>query len=762
MKNFFNSCSITQRVALGYLVVASVFVSLSLAAVFTQRTAREAADAFDLGEAGRYELQRLYSDMIAITTELNYRILSEDVAVREGTEKVISGILSLIRGIEAIVGEFGVSTEFQTISSDLNKYIENARELNTDSSVSYLEIDKINQDGLILQKNFTDLVDTLIRAGHPAARMLRVGYDDFSRGDVSAIRYRLSRKDADRMAAVAAYASATKDVAAVGQSLLGTPVAVQINEIKERVETYARRVDQQMLLQGQADQRTQSLKESALANTEKLGNFIKKINMDVIGSNGTNKKIVANQIIIVGFFAFFGVVLAIFCGLFTNKWVSIPINTVGLFLERLCHNNTNQAILVPPGSSGLARMFRAVDHLRHVVQDVFRLRRVFEEIPIPVMVCQAGHGTIEFANQAAMSMVERSGSDAAFRGQGLVGQPIGVLCRGQADLGDVIRDPQNLPMTLAVRMGSETVQMRITPIMDAAAGYAALLITWTVVTNQLAMADDFQAMIGEVAQSVSISVDRLRTSAEVLMGRADASNQRAVAVAGAAHNTSGNVEAVASATEELLLSLGEIGRQVADSSRRIGSATHDARSSRVAVDRLSEAAKQIGGVVGLVREIADQTNLLALNATIEAARAGEAGRGFAVVASEVKGLAGQTAQATTEIASHIDGVQLAIRETALAIRAIADTMGDLDRIAQLIASAIEKQMDVTAEISSNVAAAARGTQEVTRSIEEVREEASSTDEAAAQVLKAADNLKCESEKLRGRVDDFFGAMASSM
>ena len=73
------------------------------------------------------------------------------------------------------------------------------------------------------------------------------------------------------------------------------------------------------------------------------------------------------------------------------------------------------------------------------------------------------------------------------------------------------------------------------------------------------------------------------------------------------------------------------------------------------MQKLGQAAQEIGNVTETITNISAQTNLLALNATIEAARAGTAGKGFAVVANEIKELARQTAEATEDIKARIAG-----------------------------------------------------------------------------------------------------------
>ncbi|WP_028671204.1 methyl-accepting chemotaxis protein [Saccharospirillum impatiens] len=86
--------------------------------------------------------------------------------------------------------------------------------------------------------------------------------------------------------------------------------------------------------------------------------------------------------------------------------------------------------------------------------------------------------------------------------------------------------------------------------------------------------------------------------------------------------------------------------------------------TKVAMDSVLAASKQISEIVSAINGISEQTNLLALNAAIEAARAGDVGRGFAVVADEVRSLAANSKKSSTEIDSLIKVTVEKIEELA--------------------------------------------------------------------------------------------------
>ena len=275
------------------------------------------------------------------------------------------------------------------------------------------------------------------------------------------------------------------------------------------------------------------------------------------------------------------------------------------------------------------------------------------------------------------------------------------------------------------------------------------------------LADNFEARIGEIVETVSSASTELEASAKTLTATADRSQQLATTVAAASEEASTNVQSVASATEELTSSVTEISRQVQESARMAGEAVDQARGTNDRVSELSKAAGRIGDVVELINTIAGQTNLLALNATIEAARAGEAGRGFAVVASEVKALAEQTAKATGEISQQISGIQTATQESVDAIKEISGTIERLSEIASTIAAAVEEQGAATQEISRNVQQAALGTQQVSVNISDVQRGAGETGSASSQVLSAAQMLSGDSTRLKVEVAKFLDSVRAA-
>ncbi|GAA0947082.1 hypothetical protein Vau01_109360 [Virgisporangium aurantiacum] len=249
-----------------------------------------------------------------------------------------------------------------------------------------------------------------------------------------------------------------------------------------------------------------------------------------------------------------------------------------------------------------------------------------------------------------------------------------------------------------------------------------------------------EQLAGASAQMSSVAT-QLSTSAQTAA-------EQAGTVSGDANRVSGNVQTVASGAEQMGAAIREITTNATEASRVAADAAQITEQAQGSVQKLGLSSAEIGAVVKLITSIAEQTNLLALNATIEAARAGEAGKGFAVVAGEVKDLAQETARATGEIASRVAAIQQETDGTITAIGQISDVIGRVNDYTTTIASAVEEQTAVTAEISRSVGETADSAANIATNIAGVARTAEAVTSGADETQHTATTLAAMSTELR--------------
>ena len=262
------------------------------------------------------------------------------------------------------------------------------------------------------------------------------------------------------------------------------------------------------------------------------------------------------------------------------------------------------------------------------------------------------------------------------------------------------------------------------------------------------------------------SGDLTRIARQISQGT-DLMSERSNNVATAAEEMSANMNSVAAASEQAATNVNMVSTATGGMTRRIGEIaansekareiTHDAvtKGQRTSsqVNDLGRAAEDISKVTEVITEISEQTNLLALNATIEAARAGEAGRGFAVVANEIKELAAQTAKATGDIRTKIEGIQISTGRTVSEIEEITQVINSVNEIVTSIASETVEQSSSTQEIAGNVAEASRGIQEMNHNVAQSSAVAADIAQDISQVSTQADRIAKDSSDVMRNADN---------
>ena len=267
------------------------------------------------------------------------------------------------------------------------------------------------------------------------------------------------------------------------------------------------------------------------------------------------------------------------------------------------------------------------------------------------------------------------------------------------------------------------IQASYNPILDAAGRPYKVVKFATDITEQVRLLADLRTLIdrnfGAIEHAVLHSTDAARLAST------------------AADSTSGNVQTVAAAAEELAASVAEMSQSIVRSQGATDTAYACVREADGHTKRLADSATAMSSIVGLIQSIAGQINLLALNATIEAARAGEAGRGFAVVASEVKALADQAARATGQINGEIASVQQVSQEVVVALGSIGASVSVMRETVVSTAAAIEEQSAVTRDLAESMQSAAGAVTAITGNIGAIAQAVADVSEAVATTRDAA-------------------------
>ncbi len=136
-----------------------------------------------------------------------------------------------------------------------------------------------------------------------------------------------------------------------------------------------------------------------------------------------------------------------------------------------------------------------------------------------------------------------------------------------------------------------------------------------------------------------------------------------------------------------------------DSINKIRDTIHETEKR---IKRLGERSQEIGTAVNLINNISERTHILALNASMHAASAGEAGRGFAVVADEVQRLAENAREATSQIGTLVNNIQIETVNTVNTMNELITQVVGGSQLAEAAGQQMKETQSTTAELVSMV------------------------------------------------------------
>jgi len=215
--------------------------------------------------------------------------------------------------------------------------------------------------------------------------------------------------------------------------------------------------------------------------------------------------------------------------------------------------------------------------------------------------------------------------------------------------------------------------------------------------------------VSDISHDVATTSDRVKEQSDSVIAAASAEQEEVEKTATELAQTSESMlriaklaRACAEAADKAIKSTEAAHGTVSDTVSGITGIRDTIRETEKRIKRLGERSQEINRVVNLINTIAERTHILALNASMHAASAGEAGRGFVVVADEVQRLAESAREATLEISTLVNNIQVETADTAATMNDAISQVVDGTKLAEQAGSRMEETQKSTSELVAMV------------------------------------------------------------
>ncbi len=215
------------------------------------------------------------------------------------------------------------------------------------------------------------------------------------------------------------------------------------------------------------------------------------------------------------------------------------------------------------------------------------------------------------------------------------------------------------------------------------------------VKNVAGLVKDSSSKVKLQADQVSKTADEERTTIEEMTASLLEATKTMEQVAHLAEETNTAGQQATEVTENAL-------ETVNDTVQDMESIRTTISETEKRIKRLGERSQEISGIVNLINTISERTHVLALNASMQAAVAGEAGRGFAVVAEEVQRLAESSQNATRQIESLVNNIQIETNETINTVNHTISQVVEGSEQAQKAGEQMRETQKITAQLVEQV------------------------------------------------------------